>query len=133
MHLAQGVNLTFLSFLLFCFNWFASVAFMFFFLTSFPLLLLFFLLFLSLLVTSRLAQGWEVPWGAPLGPVLLSTAASLGKVKTFLSVAVGNTAGRVCFGCHRLVIICHATAVQVTVQLLCSASTSLNYTHEGTT
>lgn len=77
----------------------------------------------------------KVPWGAPTWPFLLSTTASLGKVKTFLSEAMENTGGRLCFGCHRLVIICHSTAVQVTGQPLCSASTSLNYTwmYEGNT
>lgn len=33
----------------------------------------------------------EVPWGAPLGPFLLSPTPSLGKVKTFLSEAMGGT------------------------------------------
>jgi len=45
MHLAQEVDLLLIPF--FCFNWFVSVDFMFFFLTSFTLLILFFLPFLS--------------------------------------------------------------------------------------
>ena len=121
------------SVLFFCFNWFVSVAFMFFFLTLFTLLILSFLLFLSFLVTSRLSPGWELPWGVPLGHSLLSKTAKLGEWKILLSEAMGKIAGRVPLGCHRfgdnLSCCCR---VQVTVQPPCIASTSLNYAREGT-
>lgn len=127
----RGVNPQ--SFLFICFNWFVSVAFMFFFLTSFTLLILSFLRFLSFLVTSRFAPGWELPWGALLGHFLLSKRVKRGKEKILLSEAMGKIAGRVHLGCHmfgdNLSCCCR---VQVMAQPLCTASTSLNYAREGT-
>lgn len=84
-----------------CFNWLVSVAFMFFFLISFTLLIPSSRLFVSFLVTSRLAPRWELPWGAPLGHFLLSKTAKLGKGKILLPEAMGKIAGMVCLGCHR--------------------------------
>lgn len=55
----------------------------------------------------QISTRMEVSWGAPLGPFLLSPTASVGKVKIFLSEAMGNIGGRVSLGCHRLVTICH--------------------------
>lgn len=108
MHLPQGENLSLSPLLFFLFNWFTSVTFTFFFLTTFTLLFLSFLLFLSYLVTSRLVTGWELQWGAPGGHFLLSKTARLGKGKTLLSETMGKIPILDITG---LVMICHAAAV----------------------